>query len=153
MNPFNYQRVTTPEEAIIAVVSQGAAFLGGGTNLVDLMKGGIEQPTKLIDVTHLNLTKITMSASGTTLIEAGVRNSAVANHEVIPLSASLPSDRKRQLHPQLRNTGDGRRKSAPADALPVFHGSVLSFLQQAHAGQRMCRDRRFKPRACNPWHE
>jgi xanthine dehydrogenase YagS FAD-binding subunit len=47
------------------------------------MKGGIEHPTKLIDVTHLNLTKITMSASGTTLIEAGVRNSAVANHEVI----------------------------------------------------------------------
>ena len=72
MNPFNYQRVTTPEEAIIAVVSEGAAFLGGGTNLVDLMKGGIEHPTKLIDVTHLNLTKITMSASGTTFIEAGV---------------------------------------------------------------------------------
>ena len=83
MNPFNYQRVTTPEEAIIAIASKGAAFLGGGTNLVDLMKGGIESPAKLIDVTHLNLTKITMSASGTTLIEAGVRNSAVANHEII----------------------------------------------------------------------
>ena len=83
MNPFNYQRAITPEEAIVAVASEGAAFLGGGTNLVDLMKGGIEHPTKLIDVTHLNLTKITMSASGTTLIEAGVRNSAIANHEII----------------------------------------------------------------------
>jgi xanthine dehydrogenase YagS FAD-binding subunit len=83
VNPFNYQRVASPQEAINAVAAEGAAFLGGGTNLVDLMKSGIEHPTKLIDITRLNLTKITMSATGATLIEAGARNSAIANHEII----------------------------------------------------------------------
>jgi xanthine dehydrogenase YagS FAD-binding subunit len=83
MNPFSYQRVQTADEALVAVSAAGATFLGGGTNLVDLMKGGVEKPAKLVDVTHLNLTSIRRSSDGAVMIEAGVRNSAVANHEII----------------------------------------------------------------------
>ena len=59
MNPFNYQRATAPDEAVHAVSARGAKFLGGGTNLVDLMKSNVEQPTTLIDVTHIDFTNIT----------------------------------------------------------------------------------------------
>ncbi len=83
MNPFIYQRVQTADEGLLAVSTDGAKFLGGGTNLVDLMKGGVEQPTKLVDVTRLNLTSIRRSSDGSIMIEAGVSNSAVANNEII----------------------------------------------------------------------
>lgn len=84
MNPFHYQRATTTDEAIHAIATtRGSKFLGGGTNLVDLMKYNVEHPSTLIDVNHLSLTQITSSGSGTTLIGAGVRNSDLANHEII----------------------------------------------------------------------
>lgn len=83
MNPFSYQRVETPDEALHAITAAGAKFLGGGTNLIDLMKGGVEQPTKLVDVTHLDLTSIRRLSDESIMIEAGVRNSAVANDEII----------------------------------------------------------------------
>lgn len=83
MNPFRYHRAHTPEDALLAVSVAGAKYLGGGTNLVDLMKGGVEQPAKLVDVTRLNLTAIRKSSDNSVFIEAGVRNSAVANHEII----------------------------------------------------------------------
>src|SRR5436305_1907780 len=90
MNPFNYQRATAPEEAVHAVSARGAKFLGGGTNLVDLMRYDVEHPTTLIDVTHLNFTQIT-SGNGSTLIGAGVRNSDLANHETIRTNYPLLS--------------------------------------------------------------
>ncbi|MCU1247523.1 MAG: Xanthine dehydrogenase [Edaphobacter sp.] len=90
MNPFNYQRATAPEEAVHAVSAHGAKFLGGGTNLVDLMRYNVEHPTTLIDVTHLNFTQIT-TAGNITTIGAGVRNSDLANHETIRTNYPLLS--------------------------------------------------------------
>ena len=49
MNPFIYSRVSSSEAAVHAVTAQGAKFLGGGTNLVDLMKNEVEHPTALMD--------------------------------------------------------------------------------------------------------
>jgi xanthine dehydrogenase YagS FAD-binding subunit len=103
MNPFNYQRATAPGEAVQAVSARGAKFLGGGTNLVDLMKYNVEHPTTLIDVTHLDLSQITTS-NGATLIGAGVRNSDLANHETIRTSYPLLSQALLSgASPQLRN--------------------------------------------------
>jgi xanthine dehydrogenase YagS FAD-binding subunit len=103
MNPFNYQRATAPDQAIKAVSVSGAKFLGGGTNLVDLMRYDVEHPTTLIDITHVGFDQI--AATGTTaIIGAGVRNSDLANHETIRtnyplLSYALLSG----ASPQLRN--------------------------------------------------
>src|SRR5215469_9515596 len=84
MNPFHYQRPSAPDEAIHALsATRGAKFLGGGTNLVDLMKSGVEHPTTLVDVNHLNFSQIASDPDGTTTIGAGVRNSDLANHEII----------------------------------------------------------------------
>ncbi len=103
MNPFNYQRATAPDEAVHAVSARGAKFLGGGTNLVDLMKSNVEQPTALIDVTHLDLTHVITSGNGTT-IGAGVRNSDLANHEIIRTKYPLLSQALLSgASPQLRN--------------------------------------------------
>jgi xanthine dehydrogenase YagS FAD-binding subunit len=103
MNPFNYQRATSPEEAIHAVSARGAKFLGGGTNLVDLMRYDVEQPTTLIDVTHLSFTQIT-NTGNITVIGAGVRNSDLANHETIRTNFPLLSQALLSgASPQLRN--------------------------------------------------
>jgi xanthine dehydrogenase YagS FAD-binding subunit len=90
MNPFNYQRATAPEEAVHAASAQGARFLGGGTNLVDLMKSNVEHPTTLIDVTRIDFAQISSTGNGT-IIGAGVRNSDLANHEIIRTSYPLLS--------------------------------------------------------------
>jgi len=84
MNPFHYQRAKTTDDAIHAITTtRGAKFLGGGTNLVDLMKSNVEHPTALIDINHLSFTQINSDPDGTTTIGAGVRNSDLANHEII----------------------------------------------------------------------
>ncbi len=103
MMPFNYQRATAADEAVHAVSARGAKFLGGGTNLVDLMKYNVEHPTTLIDVTHLDLVQIT-TTNGATLIGAGVRNSDLANHETIRTNYPLLSQALLSgASPQLRN--------------------------------------------------
>jgi xanthine dehydrogenase YagS FAD-binding subunit len=103
MNPFTYQRATAPDEAVHAISARGAKFLGGGTNLVDLMRYNVEHPTTLIDVTHLNFTQVTNSGN-TTLIGAGVRNSDLANHETIRTNYPLLSQALLSgASPQLRN--------------------------------------------------
>ncbi|WP_348269118.1 xanthine dehydrogenase family protein subunit M [Edaphobacter sp. DSM 109919] len=104
MNPFTYQRATAPEEAIHAASARDAKFLGGGTNLIDLMKDGVEHPATLIDINHLDLTQVTTTSTGGALIGALVRNSDLANHEMIRhnyplLSQGLLSG----ASPQLRN--------------------------------------------------
>ena len=105
MNPFHYQRATAPEEAIHAVsTTRGAKFLGGGTNLVDLMKYNVEHPTVLVDINHLSFTQITSAAGGTTMIGAGVRNSDLANHQIIRTNYPLLSQAVLSgASPQLRN--------------------------------------------------
>ena len=92
MNPFHYQRAAAPEEAIHAVTAtRGAKFLAGGTNLVDLMKYDVEHPTTLVDINHLSLTQITAAPDGTTTVGAGVRNSDLANHQLIRTTYPLLS--------------------------------------------------------------
>lgn len=79
MTPFTYVRPSSVADAIAAARQPGAAYLGGGTNLLDLMKGGIEQPAHLVDVTRLpGLDRIERQADGGTRVGALVRNSDLA---------------------------------------------------------------------------
>lgn len=84
MKNFSYSRAGTAQEAVNLVSTlPNAKFLGGGTNLVDLMRENVEQPAALVDVTRLALSGITETAEGGISIGAEVRNSAVANHPLI----------------------------------------------------------------------
>ncbi len=79
MKPFTYERVTTPVEAAAAAVrTQGARFIAGGTNLLDLMKLQIEAPAHLIDVNGIGLDKIEPTPEGGLRIGALVRNTDLA---------------------------------------------------------------------------
>jgi xanthine dehydrogenase YagS FAD-binding subunit len=78
MRPFRYERAADEGGAVAAVAEPGAKFLGGGTNLVDLMRLGVETPSVLVDVTRLPLDRIEPLEDGGLRIGAGVRNSDLA---------------------------------------------------------------------------
>ena len=79
MQPFEYQQPSDAAGAVATVAgTEGAVFLGGGTNLVDLMKLGVETPDLLVDVTRLPMDGIQRTGEGGLRIGAGVRNSDLA---------------------------------------------------------------------------
>jgi len=104
MTPFSYVCPNTVDEAIQSYAqAQQTRFIGGGTNLLDLMKMGVEKPAHLIDINHLPLTKIEPHGDGVR-IGALVSNTDAANHELIRtrypvLSAAILAG----ASPQLRN--------------------------------------------------
>lgn len=79
MRAFTYERATSPAAAAAAAArTQGARFIAGGTNLLDLMKLEIETPAHLIDVNGLSLDTIEATAEGGLRIGALVRNTDLA---------------------------------------------------------------------------
>lgn len=83
MKNFTYTRAESEENAVqLLVQNKNAKFLGGGTNLIDLMRENIEQPESLIDVTHLSK-DISETNDGGLLIGAAVKNTALANNEIV----------------------------------------------------------------------
>jgi xanthine dehydrogenase YagS FAD-binding subunit len=105
MNPFEYQRASGPDTAISAITGAGhAKFLAGGTNLIDLMKNGVERPERLVDINRLPLAKIELLPDGGLRLGALARNSDTANHPLVRknyplLSRAILSG----ASPQLRN--------------------------------------------------
>ncbi len=83
MKEFSYLRAASAAEASAALDEPGARYLGGGTNLVDLMKLGVETPSRLVDVTTITedgFGAISGTEDGGLRIGAGVRNSDLAAH-------------------------------------------------------------------------
>ncbi|HEY0251960.1 MAG TPA: xanthine dehydrogenase family protein subunit M, partial [Kofleriaceae bacterium] len=81
MNPFSYLRASDEADAIARAHAPDAKYLGGGTNLIDLMRETIEKPAVLVDVTHLS--RQIEERDGGLWIGAAVRNTALAEHPVI----------------------------------------------------------------------
>jgi xanthine dehydrogenase YagS FAD-binding subunit len=79
MNLFDYVRPATLQEAVAAASQPGAAYLAAGTNILDLMKGGVVRPNRLVDISHLaGLDRIENLADGSVRIGALVRNAELA---------------------------------------------------------------------------
>ena len=103
MHPFSYANATDMELALrLATTEPSARYLAGGTTLVDLMKLDVEQPTTLIDITALPLAEVVELADGTLRIGAMVRNSDLAQNEIVKrrypvLSQSLLAGASGQL--------------------------------------------------------
>jgi xanthine dehydrogenase YagS FAD-binding subunit len=84
VRPVSYAAPASLDEALAAIVElPGAKFLGGGTNLVDLMREGIETPDVLVDVTRLPMAEIAETVDGGLRIGAGVRNTDLAAHPLV----------------------------------------------------------------------
>jgi xanthine dehydrogenase YagS FAD-binding subunit len=79
MRAFSYERARSPADAAAAAMrTEGAKFIAGGTNLLDLMKLEIEAPTHLIDVNHLGLDRVEPTQDGGLRVGALVRNTDLA---------------------------------------------------------------------------
>lgn len=81
MMPFSYERAVDASDAVRRATGT-AKYLGGGTNLVDLMRETIERPDKLVDVTGLSA-EIVEDADGGLSIGAAARNTAVAENRLV----------------------------------------------------------------------
>src|SRR5580693_5991846 len=80
MNTFEYVRPATTAEAVAAAAQPGAVYLAGGTNLLDLMKGGVSRPGRLVDISRLpGLDRVDDLAEGSVRIGALVRNADLAH--------------------------------------------------------------------------
>jgi xanthine dehydrogenase YagS FAD-binding subunit len=103
MNDFSYVRAADIDGALRLAAQPGAAFVAGGTNLVDLIKGGVAQPRVLVDITRITaLGQIQETAHGGVRIGALAPNSDLALHPLIVsryplLSQALLSGASAQL--------------------------------------------------------
>jgi xanthine dehydrogenase YagS FAD-binding subunit len=102
MQSFFYDRASDPAHALRLGQQAGARFLGGGTNLLDLVKGDVEHPMRLVDLTRIGLDQVSETSDGAVRIGALARNSDVANHPLIRqryplLSQALLSGASAQL--------------------------------------------------------
>jgi xanthine dehydrogenase YagS FAD-binding subunit len=82
MTPFAFARAADVPDAIRSAAGPHAKYLGGGTNLVDLMRETIERPHMLVDVTGLS-SDIAEQPDGGLLIGAATRNTALAEHRLV----------------------------------------------------------------------
>jgi xanthine dehydrogenase YagS FAD-binding subunit len=82
VRPFAYERAVDAPDAIAKLTRAAprAMYLGGGTNLVDLMRLGVAEPEVLVDVSRLGLDRIDDLPGGGVLIGSGVSNSDLAAH-------------------------------------------------------------------------
>ncbi len=112
MNPFEFQRADGPDAAVKALAANGnAKLLGGGTNLIDLMKMGVERPTELIDINPLPLAEITALPDGGVRLGATARNSDTAAHPLVRaqypmLSQAILAGASAQLRNMATNGGN-----------------------------------------------
>lgn len=99
MNEFEYTRAATIAEALDLMTSVPAdatgsrrgsdafddapAYLAGGTNLVDHLRLGVRTPSRVVDISLLDLGGITETTDGGLRIGANVRNADLANHPLV----------------------------------------------------------------------
>jgi xanthine dehydrogenase YagS FAD-binding subunit len=104
MNSFSYVRAADVEAALREGGAAGSRYLGAGTNLLDLMKGGVEQAQRLVDITRLPLAAIEALPEGGLRLGACATNSDAANHPLVRTRYPLLSQALLAgASPQLRN--------------------------------------------------
>ena len=112
MRAFSYEKARTPAEAAAAAARvDGAKFIAGGTNLLDLMKLQIETPTHLIDVNGLALDQIEETGEGGLRVGALVRNTDLAadarvRRDYAVLSRALVAGASGQLRNKATTAGN-----------------------------------------------
>lgn len=126
MIPFDYVRAGSPRSAVDMLARDPAAqFIAGGTNLLDLMKKGVMNPQKLVDINHLPLKNIAKEPTAVR-IEALAINSDVAEHEVILQYHPLLSlAMKAGASAQLRNMATVGGNMMQRTRCPYFYNTDL----------------------------
>lgn len=110
MNPFVYS-CTADTAAALARADDGARFIAGGTNLIDLMKEFVMRPQALADVNGLPFSDITPTDGGGLLLGAIARNAATAYHPLVRdgyplLTAAILAGASPQIRNMASNGGN-----------------------------------------------
>ncbi|MGO4444263.1 xanthine dehydrogenase family protein subunit M [Mycobacterium sp. 2YAF39] len=144
MKTFQFRHAVSVEDAMVAGAECGAKYLAGGTNLLDLMKNGVEEPAALIDLRRLGLTSIAATSDGGVFIEAGATNSAIANHPLIRtqypvLSLAILSGATTQL----RNMATGGGNLLQRTRCPYFMQTTFTSCNKRNPGSGCAARRGF----------
>jgi xanthine dehydrogenase YagS FAD-binding subunit len=126
MRPFKYERATKANDAAKMVSANNSAkFLAGGTNLIDLMKEGVENPDQLVDVNELSLKQI--KANGNSIsIGALAKNTDTANHPLIKqnfplLTQAILAGASQQIRNMATNGGNIMQRTR----CPYFYDTTM----------------------------
>ncbi|MDN3657409.1 xanthine dehydrogenase family protein subunit M [Ferruginibacter paludis] len=114
MRPFKFSTTADSNEVSkILIANPHARLLGGGTNLLDLMKEDVERPTELVEVGNIDVMKIVSpaSATGSIVIPAVEKNARTANDPAIRenfpmLSQAILSGASAQIRNMATNGGN-----------------------------------------------
>ena len=152
MRPFTYVRAADPERAVRAF-EPDARYLAGGTNLLDLMKAGVERPAALVDVTRLALTHIGPAHDdprGAALSLGGLaRNSDTANHPFVRRNFPLLSQAiLAGASAQIRNMATTGGNLNQRTRCPYFYESSLPCNKRV-PGTGCSGPRRYQSRPCD----
>lgn len=99
---FQYIKPSTPAAAVAAITKDNSSmFIAGGTNLVDLMKKGVANPQKLIDISHFDLNKIERHDNkiyiGALALNSDVAEDAIINKDFPLLALALKAGASQQI--------------------------------------------------------
>jgi xanthine dehydrogenase YagS FAD-binding subunit len=126
VTPFDYRRPADVDEALRLGARPGAMYLAGGTNLIDLAKGGVVRPVLLVDVTRLPLAEVVELPDGGVRIGALARNSTLANHALIRTRYPLLSQALLAgASPQLRNMATVGGNLLQRTRCPYFYDAAF----------------------------
>ena len=135
MTPFAYRRAQNIDDAVRLGLAPGAHFLGGGTNLIDLAKGGVVQPMLLVDVSRLPLADVAEAPDGGVRIGAMARNSDVANHPLVRTRYPLLSQALLAgASPQLRNMATVGGNLLQRTRCPYFYDTGFEHCNKREPG-------------------
>jgi xanthine dehydrogenase YagS FAD-binding subunit len=136
MDAISYERAVDVGSALRAAQQPGATFIGGGTNLLDLMKGGVARPVKLIDITRINgLDTISTLPDGGLRIGALVRNSDAANHALVRERYPLLTQAfLAGASPQLRNMATVGGNLMQRTRCPYFYDTAFAQCNKRQPG-------------------
>jgi xanthine dehydrogenase YagS FAD-binding subunit len=127
MRSIFYDRARDAADALRLAQQDGARFIAGGTNLLDLMKGDVEHPLRLVDITRAGLDRIEELAGGGLRIGAGVRNADAARHAAVRERYPLLSQAMLAgASPQLRNMATMGGNLMQRTRCPYFADTAFS---------------------------
>ncbi|KLT67049.1 xanthine dehydrogenase family protein subunit M [Pedobacter sp. BMA] len=112
MRPFTYTGAKTTAEALKAAnANSNSHYLGGGTNLLDLMKEDVERPNELIEVANLEHKQVIRNEKGGLTLGGMLNNSETANHRDVRtwyplLSMAMLSAATAQIRNMATNGGN-----------------------------------------------
>ena len=111
MNPLSFVVPFDVPAALAQIRAEGARFIAGGTNLVDLMKERVMLPQRLVDINHLALDSVEEEEGGGLSLGALMRNAATAYHPLVLeryplLSAAILAGASPQIRNMATNGGN-----------------------------------------------